>query len=117
MSIYIAGPMSGYEGMNFDAFNTAADDLRYTGWEVINPVDINPDPNADWKECMIKDIEALIHCEAMYMLIGWQESKGATLEHTIGSALGLDMYYEEDDYKNDNNGTDTAGNDGEAESA
>lgn len=95
--IYVAGPMRGYEELNFPAFNAAAADLRAFGWDVVNPVDINPDPNAEWKDCMVKDIKALVDCDAIYMLNGWQQSKGASLEHHIAVELGLYLYYEEDD--------------------
>lgn len=95
--IYIAGPMTGYEEMNFPAFNAAAYDLTVDGWVVVNPVDINPDPKADWLECMRKDIKALVDCDAIYMLEGWDRSEGATIEHNIAKALGFDIYYEADD--------------------
>lgn len=97
MKIYIAGPMTGYEEMNFPAFNAAAYDLTVDGWVVVNPVDINPDPKADWLECMRKDIKALVDCDAIYMLEGWDLSEGATIEHNIAKALGFDIYYEVDD--------------------
>ena len=104
--IYIAGPMRGYDELNFPAFNAAAYDLTADGYIVVNPVDINPDPNADWLDCMRKDIKALVDCDAIYMLEGWEKSGGATIEHFIASRLGFDVYYEVDDL-NDAERTDT----------
>lgn len=99
--IYVAGPMRGKPELNFPAFNAAAEGLREIGWDVVNPVDINPDPKAEWRDCMNKDIVELVHCDAIYMLVGWENSKGASLEHHIAVELGLDLYYEEDDFNND----------------
>lgn len=107
--IYCAGPMRGYEGLNFAAFNSAAEDLRADGWEVVNPVEINPDTNAEWLDCMQKDICALVYCDSIYMLTGWEKSEGATLEHLIASRLGFDVYFEDDDedgQRIDSDGTD-----------
>lgn len=110
--IYIAGPMRGIEDLNFPAFNAAAADLRWAGWEVVNPVDINSDPAVPWKTCMERDIIELVTCDAIYMLGGWQNSKGASLEHHIAVELGLDLFYEEDDLdNNDDKRTDDAGTD------
>lgn len=98
--IYICGPMTDIPDWNFPAFNSAAEDLRADGWEVINPADI-PGDQTDWTQCMKNDIKHLLDCGAVYMLMGWENSKGASLEHHIASELGLELYYEEDDYKND----------------
>lgn len=99
--VYVAGPMSGYKDMNFPAFNAKADELRHDGFIVINPVDINPDPNADWKESMVNDIKALVDCDKIYMLKGWRSSRGASLEFSIAWALGLEVEYEDNNERVD----------------
>jgi hypothetical protein len=99
--IYIAGGMRGYEDLNFPAFNEMAKALAELGWDPVNPVDINPDPETPYAECMRRDIAALVECEAIYMLNGWAESKGATLEHQIAEALELEIYYEGVDYSDE----------------
>ena len=38
-TIYIAGPMRGYEDGNFPAFDRQATVLEEQGWRVINPAD------------------------------------------------------------------------------
>lgn len=101
--IYCAGPMRGYDNFNFPAFNVAAEELRALGWDVVNPVDINPDPNTPYAECMRKDIEQLLTCDSIYMLTGWEKSQGATLEHSIALSLEFDIYYEDDDLAYNNN--------------
>ena len=88
-TVYVAGPMTGLPDLNFPAFHAEAARLRELGYEVVNPAEINPDKHLSWRECMKTDIAALVFCDAIQMLPGWQASKGATLEHHIAERLGL----------------------------
>lgn len=90
---YLAGPMSGIEALNFPAFHVAAARLRATGLEVINPAEIVPDQTAKWEDCMRADIAALVTCDRIALLPGWQKSRGATLEHHIATALGMEVVH------------------------
>lgn len=89
MIIYIAGPMTGYPELNFPAFHAAARALRAEGHTVVNPAEINPDPETPWADCMRKDIAVLLKCEAIYLLPKWHKSKGASLEHHVAESLGM----------------------------
>lgn len=89
MKTYLAGPMTGHPDLNFPLFHAEAKRLRATGHDVVNPAEINVDPAKGWEDCMRADISALVTCEAIAMLPGWQLSRGATLEHHIATALGL----------------------------
>ncbi|MEN5162618.1 DUF4406 domain-containing protein [Achromobacter kerstersii] len=89
MRIYLAGPMTGHPELNFPLFHAEAKRLRDSGHEVINPAEINVDPTKGWQDCMRADIAELVKCEAIAMLPGWQQSRGATLEHHIAMQLGL----------------------------
>lgn len=89
MKVYIAGPMTGYPDLNFPAFNKEAAKLRKKGYTVINPAEVNPDVTMAWAECMRKDIAELVQCDAIKLLKGWENSKGATLEHHIAERLEL----------------------------
>ena len=40
------------------------------------------------------DIEILTRCDAIYMIKGWEKSKGATKELELSQELGLEVYYE-----------------------
>lgn len=102
---YVAGPMSGYPDLNFPAFHARAAEERAAGHEVINPAEINggayelaacatmsTEQLADhWRDCMRKDITLLITCDRIVMLDGWTRSRGATLEHHIARALGMEV--------------------------
>jgi hypothetical protein len=94
MKLYVAGPMRGYPELNFPAFNTKTKELRAAGFEVVNPVELNPDPNADYLECMRTDIRALCDCTSIYLLTGWENSEGANAEYQVARMLKLSVYFE-----------------------
>lgn len=52
------------------------------------PRRIHPDPGT-WSECMRRDIKALMDCDTVATLPGWQDSRGASLEVHIGKELGM----------------------------
>jgi hypothetical protein len=81
--------MTGLPELNFPAFHAATATLRAQGHEVVNPAEINPDTTMAWHACMRRDIAELVTCDAIHLLDGWQNSKGATLEHHIAERLGL----------------------------
>ena len=94
--IYIAGPMTGVSLHNVPAFLAAAEMLRSAGWEVLCPGEWNMDKvgHWTWREFMIYDIKRLVHCDAVYMLKGWQSSKGAIAERDVAQHLGLMIFSE-----------------------
>lgn len=92
MRIYIAGPMSGIPDLNFPLFHAEAARIRALGYEVVNPAEINADPNAIWRECMNADITELVKCDAIALLPAWFKSRGARLEHHIADALGMVVF-------------------------
>lgn len=67
--------------------------MRAEGWEVLNPAEINPDHTATWVECMRRDLAALVTCDAIQMLHGWQNSRGARLENLIALELELTIFH------------------------
>lgn len=95
MKIYLSGPMTGHPAFNFPAFHERATSLRALGYEVVNPAELNLDvdrslpPEVLWQTCLRRDIRELSHCDAIAMMPGWQESRGANLERDIALQLGL----------------------------
>lgn len=89
MKIYLSGPMTGLPDNNFPAFHAIAQALRDAGEDVVNPAEINPDASLSWEECMRADIKALCDCDAIYLLPGWEKSRGAHLELHVAHRLGL----------------------------
>lgn len=86
--IYISGPMTGLPELNFPAFHATAVSLRAYGHSVTNPAELNPD-GASWGDCMRRDITALMDCDTVTTLPGWEHSKGARLEVLIAERLGM----------------------------
>lgn len=96
MKTYISGPMTGMPDFNFPAFFAAAAKLRDAGLHAVNPAELNTDQNLSWYACMRKDIAALVECDTILMLKGWEQSAGATLEHHIATRLGMAVVFEEE---------------------
>ena len=80
--------MTGFPDLNFPAFHAMTTSLRAGGYTVTNPAEINPD-SGTWNDCMRRDIAALVYCDTVATLPGWEYSKGARLEVLIGERLGM----------------------------
>jgi len=109
VNVYVAGPMRGREDFNFPAFNEAAASLRARGHTVFNPAERDVDVLGvrafkvkDGDERKVKGFslrEALhddtawitLHADAIALLDGWADSKGATAEACLGWALGIQV--------------------------
>lgn len=106
---YIAGPMRGYENCNFDSFDEAKAKVKALGYTPISPADMDrlfegwveypPEDlvvTQDMLENMIlRDLEVIgRQCSAVYMLCGWEHSKGAQVEHRLAILLDLTIIYQ-----------------------
>ena len=97
--VYIAGPMTGYENQNVDAFINARIKLMELGYTVIDPPQIKmnfmgvPHPEVPIANApgLRADILALTLCNAICLLPGWEQSRGARLECAIAITLGFDF--------------------------
>ncbi|WP_243269853.1 DUF4406 domain-containing protein [Pseudomonas sp. EKM23D] len=67
--------MTGLPGLNFAAFHAMTTNLRAGGHTVTNPAELNPD-GGTWNDCMHRDIAALMDCDTVATLPGWEHSKG-----------------------------------------
>lgn len=93
MKIYIAGPMTGYPDFNYPAFHYAATVLRAKGFDVINPAELHgsEDSGGDhtWEWYLRAALKALLDCDEIVLLPGWEASRGAVLEEHVANALGM----------------------------
>ncbi|MEG1497652.1 MAG: DUF4406 domain-containing protein [Clostridiales bacterium] len=83
MKVYIAGPITGVDNYR-KTFNDAEEILLNQGHIVMNPALLSD--GFKWAEYMSITLDMLYCCDAIYLLPGWEHSKGAKLElrHSIG---------------------------------
>ena len=115
MKIYLAGPMTGLPHFNFPAFHAAAERLRAGGHEVFDPAardierhgrDISADNPAgcqalaeknhgfDIRAAMADNMEWICReAEAIALLPGWQNSRGALAEKSLAEALKIKVIF------------------------
>jgi phage N-6-adenine-methyltransferase len=88
--LYLAGPMTGLASMNHAAFIDAAVRLRFLGFDVISPAELNP-PSRDWASALKVTIPALMRCDAVALLPGWEHSRGAALEVQLARQCEMEL--------------------------
>ena len=107
--LYIAGPMRGIAFFNYPMFDRVAKNLREAGNEVISPADedrkqdgfdpfANPEyriPDAcvfpkemDFGKTVRRCLDAVLRCDEIVLLPGWDASNGAVAELTLAMWLG-----------------------------
>lgn len=103
MRAYVAGPRTGVPDYNRAAFKEAKAELQTQGWSILSPVDFD-DPQDGMTEggdgtplpervytrgleqCIAKMCSAKI--DAVIVLPGWEQSRGAVLEVYVAGELG-----------------------------
>lgn len=89
-AVYLSGPMTGLPDFNRPAFHKAAADLRAQGYVVINPAEVDLGPAATWSDYMrIHLAEIARRVTQVFVLPGWESSRGAQLEVHVARSLGL----------------------------
>jgi hypothetical protein len=111
VKIYLAGPMRGIPECNFPAFFAATAELEAVGFEVFNPAARDNDHHGtdiskgnatgdealaaaqhgfNLREALGADLAWICaEADAIALLPGWENSKGATAEYATARALGL----------------------------
>ena len=92
--VYISGPITGVQNY-CDPFVNAENFLLEKGCKVINPCLMDfVMPNADYEDYMKADLLLLDMCDAIYMLKGWEKSRGANREYGYALAKGMEIMFE-----------------------
>lgn len=94
MKVYISLPITGHDIEEVEArciFAKAV--LERKGHTPVSPLDIDhSDP--DFYEAVIgTDITALLCCDAVVFLEGWEASRGCRLEHAAAEIYGKKIMY------------------------
>lgn len=88
--VYISGAIAGHDlDERKAAFKAAERKLAELGYDPVNPFDNGVPDDAHWREHMRADIAMLVQCDLIYMLRGWELSKGAKLEHDVATSCGI----------------------------
>lgn len=90
--VYISGPITGTKDYleKFEDIETALV-LIHQGVEVINPAKVNANlpESTTWEEYMRMSLCMLSMCDGIYMMEGWQQSRGANLEYAYAKGMGI----------------------------
>jgi hypothetical protein len=111
--VYLAGPMRGIPEFNFPAFRRYAADLRAQGFDVFNPAEKDCERHGtdisagnttgceavaaaqhgfNLREALYDDLRFItLEADAIAMMPGWQNSKGARAERATAEALSLQV--------------------------
>ena len=112
MRVYIAGPMRGIPQYNAPAFREAKIELTKLNLEPVSPLDLDeeqgfdfdldrgadydwsqwPAQSLDLHDTIRRDVDAVLSCDAIVMLPGWETSKGARAEMGIAVWAGKFIY-------------------------
>lgn len=92
-NIYIAGKITGLKNYK-EIFEAAEIDLRERGFIPMNPARLNSGFNhAEYMHICYSMIDV---CDTVYLLLDWQESKGAVMEYEYARKTHKDIIREEE---------------------
>ena len=100
-TLYISGPISsvikrsGYIKCYY-GFERVVRSMKQTRMyrTIYNPMDLCA-ARWSWLRCMIVCIYYLItRCDTVYMMYGWEDSRGATIEHKVAKRFKKKIVYE-----------------------
>ena len=96
--IYIAGPMTGVEDLNRAEFYKASDYFASRDFSFFNPLHCafmnGWDERTPLSAIAPVLLNTLMLCTHIYMLRGWERSKGARAEHAVAVWIGLEIMYQ-----------------------
>ena len=108
--VYISGPMTDPQTgevsvVNLQAFREAEKLLRERGYRcIVNPVNVWA---CRWpwlyrivgyRLTLWYDIQLLKRCDAIYLMNGWYDSKGASREYFVAWRYGLEIYRQDNPF-------------------
>lgn len=110
LRVYIAGPIAGKPNANRAAFSRAVKYVERRGHMALNPHTVKVVPHLDpcpegppggegsehTAPCYMRhDIIAMLNCDAIYLLRGWEYSIGARTEFEVARSCGLKIFYQD----------------------
>ena len=102
-SIYISLPITGHEDTYEQRLDAAVEYVKtnYPEYErIITPKEVaerleDYQPmKPKYKDYLLADMEAIAHCDAIFMCRGWNDSYGCFAELAFAEAIGLEILYQ-----------------------
>ena len=99
--VYISGPITGRTEKDYRTHFAIVEKILSDNYEVINPVTIGDSltipwgltEKEKWELYMKADLKALATCDHIYMMEGWEHSKGALTELGKSLDFGISRIY------------------------
>ena len=95
MKVYISGPITGTDDY-MERFARAERFLYAAGHTAVNPAKVVAQlpKGTTHEECMKMSAAMMDMCEAVFMLEGWQESKGCGMEFEYAYGHGIPIAFD-----------------------
>ena len=90
--VYLSGPITGMSNKNIEEFEKYEEKFRNLNFEVVNPHKLHTKEEEEkytWSQFMKVDIKAMMDCDFVAVLKGWEKSKGANLEVYIARNIEM----------------------------
>ena len=103
MKIYISLPITGHEdtyehrldeAVAYVKKNVPEYEYIITPKEIAERLEDYKTMKPKYKDYLLADMEAIAHCDAIFMCLGWRNSKGCFAEFTFAIAIGLTIFYQ-----------------------
>lgn len=96
---YISGPISGRDSEEAEEhFDRVKDHLLNEGRLVLSPfvsgLRYIQKKDYTWSDWMRAAIVDMMHCDTIFMLNGWEDSRGASIEYKLALELGFNIQFE-----------------------
>lgn len=92
MIIYLSGPITGVENYE-EMFAVAEQGLRGAGHVVINPCNaFRGQPGITYEQYMRFHVASMLTADGIYMMPGWEKSRGARFELSLAQMIGLEVF-------------------------
>lgn len=95
--IYLSGKIAGLDEKTYkENFSRAEKRVREIINDnyaiIVNPAMLPP-VHMSWADYLIRDLMLLKDCDMIFMLPGWEESKGAITERAFATGAGIEIKY------------------------
>jgi hypothetical protein len=95
MKIYISGAITNNPNAKaqFDKAKKTLVELNKNYYPIL-PMDLPHYHDQKWSSYMREDIKAMMDCQGIYLIEGWEKSKGARIEKELAESLDFKIIYE-----------------------